>query len=120
MEHDDRNAKSPELSLSGEEASKGPPLPAVPTFEQYYLSCLTKEFASDIDKLRAAPDFRDHHVPILVEALGQGASIYSPEEKARVMGTRGRLNERVAMKEKGNDQGECSFTLTGDFGKRHC
>ena len=49
---------------------------------------MTEEFASDIDKLRAAPDFRDHFVPILVEALGQGASIYSEEEKARVMGTK--------------------------------
>ena len=65
-------------------------LPKAPqTFEQYYLSTVTKEFASDIDKLRAAPDFRDHFVPILVEALGQGVSIYSDEEKARVMGTKG-------------------------------
>ena len=88
-ENQDKDALDP-AKQSSSNATKSEEIPKAPqTFEQYYLSTVTKEFASDIDKLRAAPDFRDHFVPILVEALGQGASIYTEEEKARVMGTKG-------------------------------
>lgn len=55
-------------------------------FEAYYLKQITAEFADDIDELRNAPDFSAQSVPILIQALKQGAKGYNDEEKAKVMG----------------------------------
>ena len=59
-------------------------------FESLYLQQATREFADDIDKLRKAGDFTDRSVPILVDALKQGAHLFSEEDKKKLM--RGRAS----------------------------
>ncbi|KAI6294602.1 hypothetical protein MCOR29_011481 [Pyricularia oryzae] len=64
---------------------------APPEFEGFYLQQATKEFAEDLDKIRAADDFKNDAVPMLVHALKQGATMFSPAEQARIVeGTSGR------------------------------
>ena len=58
-------------------------------FEEYYLRQVTADFADDIEKLRNASDFKESSVPVLVQALKQGAGNFSEEEKRRVMGKGG-------------------------------
>ena len=55
-------------------------------FETFYMKQVTTEFADDLDKIRNADDFNEKSLPILIEALKQGTSIYSEEEKRRIMG----------------------------------
>jgi len=47
---------------------------------------VTAEFADDLDRIRNANDFNERSLPILVEALKQTASMYTEEEKRKVMG----------------------------------
>jgi ribosome assembly protein 3 len=47
---------------------------------------VTAEFADDIDKIRNASDFTEKSVPVLIQALKQGAYSFSEEEKERIMG----------------------------------
>ena len=54
-------------------------------FENYYLRQITAEFADEIEKLRDAKDFKESSVPMLVQALKQGAVGFSEEEKGIVM-----------------------------------
>ncbi|TLS23141.1 uncharacterized protein PpBr36_06677 [Pyricularia pennisetigena] len=64
---------------------------ASPEFEAFYLQQATKEFAEDLDKIRAADDFKNDAVPMLVHALKQGATMFAPAEQARIVeGTSGR------------------------------
>jgi ribosome assembly protein 3 len=44
------------------------------------------ELEEDLDKVRSAGDFQESSLPILVTALKQGESIFSGEEKMRIMG----------------------------------
>ena len=59
--------------------------PAKEDFESYYMKRVTAEFADDLDKLRNAPDFGEQSVPILIQALRQGAKGFSEEEKEKIM-----------------------------------
>ena len=54
-------------------------------FESYYMKRVTAEFADDLDKLRNAPDFSEHSVPILIQALKQGSKGFSEGEKEIIM-----------------------------------
>ncbi len=64
-------------------ATNGDTAPA--SFESYYLKVAISEFAEDLDKVRSASDFQDASLPVLVNALQQGASIFSMDERRRVM-----------------------------------
>ncbi|KAL2057530.1 hypothetical protein ABVK25_001914 [Lepraria finkii] len=55
------------------------------SFESYYLRRVTTAFADDIDKIRNAPDFTSKSIPVLIQALKQGAHSYTPEEQTRIM-----------------------------------
>lgn len=55
-------------------------------FASFYLRRVTEELADDLDKIRSANDFSESSLPILIHALQQGQSIFSEEEKRRVMG----------------------------------
>jgi ribosome assembly protein 3 len=58
------------------------------SFPSFYLQRATREFAADLDALRAADDFKpDSSVPLLVHALQQGAGMYGDAERERVMTT---------------------------------
>lgn len=54
-------------------------------FTKYYMQRATQEFAEDLDQLRGADDFRDDALPLLVNALQQGASLFSIEEQRRIV-----------------------------------
>ena len=55
-------------------------------FESFYLQQVTTEFADDLDKIRNARDFNEKSLGVLIAALKQGASMYSEEERRKVMG----------------------------------
>ncbi|MCJ1356382.1 MAG: hypothetical protein MMC33_006377 [Icmadophila ericetorum] len=73
---------------SPQSSSKARQHPQPQTFEQFYLAQCTTEFADSLDKIRQASDFKDESVPILIEALRQGADIYGESERERVMGVK--------------------------------
>lgn len=54
-------------------------------FSKYYLQRVTQEFGEDLDRVRAADDFKDDAFALLVNALQQGTSIYSSEEQRRIV-----------------------------------
>lgn len=54
-------------------------------FTSFYLQRVTTEFAEDLDKIRGADDFKGDALPILIEALKNGTSLFSEEEKRRVV-----------------------------------
>ncbi|KAK3630836.1 hypothetical protein LTR56_017253 [Elasticomyces elasticus] len=54
-------------------------------FEDFYLKQATKEFANDLDKLRAAGDFNaTKSVPLLVAALRQGTACFGKDERKKI------------------------------------
>ena len=55
-------------------------------FDAFYLRQVVAGFAEDIEKLRKASDFKESSVPVLIQALKQGAGNFSEREKARVIG----------------------------------
>ena len=57
-------------------------------FSQFYLRNVTAALADDLDKVRAASDFSDEKVGMLIRALKQGEEIFSEEEKRRIVGKR--------------------------------
>lgn len=56
-------------------------------FDSIYIRKITTELADDLDKVRSAQDFKANSIPMLIHALKQGESLYSGEEKRRVVGT---------------------------------
>ena len=54
-------------------------------FNAIYLRKITTELADDLDKVREAQDFKASSVPMLIHALKQGESLFSAEEKRRVV-----------------------------------
>jgi ribosome assembly protein 3 len=55
-------------------------------FGAIYLRKIAAEVADDLDKVREAQDFKANSVPMLIHALRQGESMFSVEEKRRVVG----------------------------------
>jgi ribosome assembly protein 3 len=54
-------------------------------FTSYYLQRATQEFAEDLDKVRSADDFKSDSVAMLVHALQQGTSLFSADEKRKIV-----------------------------------
>jgi ribosome assembly protein 3 len=54
-------------------------------FQAYYLQRATKELAEDLDKVRNADDFKNDAIPLLIHALQQGTSMFSAEDKRRIV-----------------------------------
>lgn len=50
-------------------------------FTSLYLRQLTSEFDRDLDKLRAAPDFKEQSLPLLIDALKQGRSCFDKQAR---------------------------------------
>ncbi len=63
-------------------------------FTRYYMQRATEEFAEDLDAMRTADDFQDSAFPMLVHALQQGTSIFSIEDKRRVVAEGGHQGEK--------------------------
>lgn len=58
-------------------------------FTSFYLQRATKEFAEDLDKIRSADDFKNDAIPVLINALSQGTSMFSPADQRRIVGSKG-------------------------------
>lgn len=58
-------------------------------FTSFYLQRATKEFSEDLDKIRNADDFKDDAMPLLVNALSQGTSMFSPADQRRIVAVEG-------------------------------
>ncbi|KAF1920695.1 ribosome-assembly protein 3-domain-containing protein [Ampelomyces quisqualis] len=58
-------------------------------FSAIYLRKIAAELADDVDKVREAQDFKANSVPMLIHALKQGESMFSAEEKRRVVAAAG-------------------------------
>jgi ribosome assembly protein 3 len=56
-------------------------------FDAIYIRKITTELADDLDKVRSAQDFKANSIPMLIHALKQGESLFSAEEKRRVVAT---------------------------------
>lgn len=56
-------------------------------FDAIYIRKITTELADDLDKVRSAQDFKANSISMLIHALKQGESLFSGEEKRRVVGT---------------------------------
>lgn len=54
-------------------------------FASIYLRRVTAELADDLDKVREAKDFKSSSLSMLIHALKQGESMYSADEKKRVV-----------------------------------
>ncbi|KAI9852306.1 MAG: hypothetical protein M1824_002026 [Vezdaea acicularis] len=86
-------SRTPEPTSSNPQAFPSPPPdnPVPPkystaeAFERYYMQRITTEFADDLDKIRAAGDFRNSSVEVLVAALKQGMELFTEEEKRKVV-----------------------------------
>ncbi|CAO2656039.1 Nn.00g048420.m01.CDS01 [Neocucurbitaria sp. VM-36] len=59
-------------------------------FNAIYLRKITTELADDLDKVREAQDFKASSVPMLIHALKQGESLFSAEEKRRIVSAVGK------------------------------
>lgn len=55
------------------------------SFSKFYRQRAAQEFAEDLDRVRGAEDFRDDLLPLLINALQQGTSVFSIEEQKRVI-----------------------------------
>jgi ribosome assembly protein 3 len=67
-------------------APKKPSKTTQEDFSAIYLRKVAAELADDLDKVREAQDFKANSVPMLIHALRQGESMFSAEEKRRVVG----------------------------------
>lgn len=54
-------------------------------FTKFYMQQAAAEFADDLDKVRTADDFKDDALPLLINALQQGASGFSIEDQRRIV-----------------------------------
>ncbi|KAF1950222.1 hypothetical protein CC80DRAFT_482921 [Byssothecium circinans] len=94
----------PSPSTSQQPSSKSTPAPSSTTaskkpqaqnedddeaFASIYLRKLTAELGDDLDKVREAKDFKSSSLPMLIHALRQGGSVFSGEEKRRVVSVAG-------------------------------
>ncbi|KAF2258541.1 hypothetical protein CC78DRAFT_621734 [Lojkania enalia] len=79
------SAQSSTSPLPATTATAPKPVRRDEDFSDIYLRKITAELADDLDQVRNANDFTNRSLPMLVHALKQGESIYSPEEKKRVM-----------------------------------
>jgi len=59
-------------------------------FSSFYMRRVTTELADDLDKVRNAKDFDESSLPILIHALQQGQELFSPDERAVIVGGDGR------------------------------
>ncbi len=46
---------------------------------------VANELSEDLDQLRNADDFNNAALPVLLQALEQGTSMFSPEEQTRLV-----------------------------------
>lgn len=90
---EDANASMPpsnepfSLARSVSAKETRPPRSNDEEFAFTYLRNVTAELADDLDKVREAKDFSSSSLSVLIHALKQGESIYSREEKRRVLST---------------------------------
>lgn len=71
--------------MSGKQAKQMREEEVSAAFTSFYLQRATQEFSEDLDKIRNADDFRNDAIPILINALSQGTSMFSPADQRRIV-----------------------------------
>ncbi|KAI9703970.1 MAG: hypothetical protein M1820_005752 [Bogoriella megaspora] len=83
--HDSSSIEQKQTSISpGRQAGPLTDAAAEEAFQNFYLQKATEEFAEDLDAVRSAGDFSDRSLPILINALKQGTSTFSRNERMRI------------------------------------
>ncbi|CCU74200.1 unnamed protein product [Blumeria hordei] len=54
-------------------------------FTKIFMAKVAEELSNDLDELRKADDFKDDALPILINALQQGTSLFSRDEQRRIV-----------------------------------
>ncbi|KAE9369616.1 putative ribosome assembly protein 3 [Stipitochalara longipes BDJ] len=82
-----KEVKSQDADKPGKSASSKDMSDAEVTaaFTKFYMQRATTEFSEDLDRLRGADDFKDDALPLLINALQQGTSLFSIEEQRRIV-----------------------------------
>ncbi|TPX09581.1 uncharacterized protein E0L32_009182 [Thyridium curvatum] len=75
-------------------------------FTSFYLQRATREFAEDLDRVRAADDFRNDALPMLVKALQQGTAMFTPEQQRAIVSPPPSAKPAAAAEEPGEQDGE--------------
>ncbi|RYP64209.1 hypothetical protein DL769_006755 [Monosporascus sp. CRB-8-3] len=74
-------------------------------FTSYYLQRATMEFAEDLDKIRGADDFKGRDaLPMLVQSLQQGTSMFSAADRKRILDARERGSRSEAASDDNDDE----------------
>lgn len=89
--HDKANSSGDDVSSPAGSpilATRQPRQDPEQAFEAFYLKQTTREFSEDLEKLRAANDFKGQRsVELLVGALKQGTTTFSKDERKAVVET---------------------------------
>ncbi|RYP73434.1 hypothetical protein DL771_003606 [Monosporascus sp. 5C6A] len=73
-------------------------------FTSYYLQRATMEFSEDLDKIRGADDFKGREaLPMLVQSLQQGTSMFSAADRKRLLDARERGSRSPAASDNNGD-----------------
>ncbi|RYP10350.1 hypothetical protein DL764_000684 [Monosporascus ibericus] len=74
-------------------------------FTSYYLQRATTEFSEDLDKIRGADDFKGRDaLPMLVQSLQQGTSMFSAADRKRILDARERESRSEAAGDDNDDK----------------
>ncbi|KAI0443077.1 ribosome-assembly protein 3-domain-containing protein [Xylaria telfairii] len=77
---------------------------AAADFTSYYLQQSTKEFAEDLDKIRSAGDFKGDALPMLINSLQQGTSMFSAADQRRIVDARRQQASAAASKSRDSEE----------------
>ncbi|KAI0599671.1 ribosome-assembly protein 3-domain-containing protein [Biscogniauxia sp. FL1348] len=73
-------------------------------FRSYYLQQSTREFTGDLDQVRSADDFKaGDALPMLIQSLQQGTSMFSAADQRRIVDARKRRAEKEEEKKLKDD-----------------
>jgi ribosome assembly protein 3 len=82
---DQENTTPPESIATPAPAKSDVEAEVEDVFGNIYLKRVVAELTDDLDKVREANDFSNRSMPMLIHALRQGSSVYSAEERRRVV-----------------------------------
>ncbi|KAK8091648.1 Ribosome assembly protein 3 [Apiospora hydei] len=88
-------------------------------FTSFYLQQSTKELAEDLDKARTADDFKGDALPMLIKALQQGTTLFTPAEQKRIappLAKEGDAKKAKTSAESDDDEDEDDSDATSSSG----
>lgn len=86
-------AHSQTIKMSGKHTKQMSDEEVSAAFTSFYLQRATQEFSEDLDKIRSVDDFRNDAIPVLINALSQGTSMFSPADQRRIVTAEGSVKK---------------------------